>query len=250
MHRLFGAVLALHIAVGTIAIGGGLVALCTAKGQSRHIRAGRFYIWCMWGVIASAAGMTILRFNPYFAGLTASAAIAAISGSRVLRRKRPDIDPRQRATRLDWTTAVLVFFTGVGLAVAAQLGMIRENVVVVRATAYGATGFALWDIWRFSRPTGFPCSPNLWLYEHIVKILGAYFGAVAAFSGSVLTLLDPPWRQLWAVALGQALAVIFVVYYRRELAHGRGPRRRQATHVRAIALHGSLMSDHDTVDVD
>ena len=217
---LFNSLLAIHVLVGTAAIVCGCVALCSAKGRRVHVRTGRLFMRCMLAVIASAAGMTILRFNPYFAGLTASAAIGAISGWRVLRRKRPDIDPAQRATWIDWLTAWAVLAIAVGLGFAVRAGMVHENIVVVRSMAYGAGGFALWDLWRFARPAGFPFTPNLWLYEHIVKILGAYFGAVAAFSGSVLVLLDPPWRQLWAVVLGQTLAVVFVIHYRLKLARG------------------------------
>jgi hypothetical protein len=34
----------------------------------------------------------------------------------------------------------------------------------------------------------------------------------------VLLLLDPPWRQLWAIVLGQWLTVFLVVRYRKGLA--------------------------------
>jgi hypothetical protein len=63
-------------------------------------------------------------------------------------------------------------------------------------------------------------------------MLGGYFGAVAAFSGSVLVLLPEPWRQLWATSLGQTLAIVLVIYYRRKLKrpkpldeHTNSPRR-------------------------
>ena len=59
------------------------------------------------------------------------------------------------------------------------------------------------------------------MFEHIVRMLAAYFAALAAFSGSVLVLFDPPWRQLWAVILGQWLTVMFLVRYRRGLRAGR-----------------------------
>jgi hypothetical protein len=44
-----------------------------------------------------------------------------------------------------------------------------------------------------------------------------YFAALAAFSGSVLVLLDPPWRQLWAVILGQWVTFALLYRYRRGL---------------------------------
>jgi hypothetical protein len=223
MRLLTNVLLALHIAFGTAAIVAGLAALLTVKGRGTHRRSGRVFLRCMAMVIGSAAVLSVLRFNPYLAGLTASAAIGTVSGWRVLRRKRPDLDPRQRATTFDWATAWVVLLVSAWLLALVSTGRLTENRPVVFSMAYGAGAFALWDLWRFWRPTAFPCTPNLWLYEHIVKILGAYFGAVAAFSGSVLVLLDPPWRQLWAVMLGQALAVLFVVRERRRLARARGP---------------------------
>lgn len=230
MPVLRSLLLGIHIAVGTVAILVGLVALLTRKGHSNHRRGGRAFLWCMGTVIGTATVLSILEFDPYFAGLTASAAIGTFSGWRVLRRKRPDVNPSDRAKLVDWAVTVCVLSVAILLFVLVQRGDLVQNRPVVTAMAYGAGAFALWDLWRFARPKSFPCSPNLWLYEHIVKILGAYFGAVAAFSGSVLTLLDPPWRQLWAVFLGQGLAVILVCYYRWAAHPDR--RRRYAPFVR------------------
>ena len=207
--------LVLHVVAGTIAVGVGLVALLTVKGGRRHRRQGRAFLWSMAGVLGSATVLTLVGRNPYFAGLTASSLIATFSGWRVLRRKRPDLDPSQRATRLDWGVAL------VALAVAAMLlalghgGRLTRNVPVVLALGYGTTAYALWDLWRFRWPLARPFSPRLWLYEHLVKMIGAYFGTVAAFSGSVLVFLDPPWRQLWATTLGQVLAIALLLRYRR-----------------------------------
>jgi hypothetical protein len=219
MTTLSRILLALHIAAGTLAVIGGLVALCVPKLAPRtrdvHRRAGRAYLRCMQVVIGTATGLTLLQFNAYFAGLTAAAAIGTFSGTRVLRRKRPDLDPRQRATALDWGVTLLLLAVALCLLALARAGRVTQNLPVVYALGFGTTGYALFDLWRFWRPTAFPFGPNLWLYEHLVKMIGAYSGAVAAFSGSVLLFLDPPWRQLWATAVGQTLCVILVIYYRR-----------------------------------
>lgn len=215
-----GVLLAAHVVAGTLAVIGGLVALVLPKlsrGGRAHRRAGRAFLRCMLVVLGSATGLTLMSLDPYFAGLTASAALGTFSGYRVLRRKRPDLDPRQRATALDWAVTVLLLGVAAGLLALVQLGSVTRNLPVVYALGYGTATYALYDLWRFARPTAFPFGPNLWLYEHLVKMLGAYSGAVAAFSGSVLVFLDPPWRQLWATAAGQTLCVILVVYYRRAL---------------------------------
>ncbi|HKY04414.1 MAG TPA: hypothetical protein VJQ56_05975, partial [Blastocatellia bacterium] len=170
---------------------------------------------------------TLIKFNPYFAGLTASATIAVFSGYRVLRRKRPDLDPAARAKSVDWAIAILVFSTGLLLTVLGALGSVTSNLPVVYALGGGCMLYAGYDLYRFTWPLKFPFSPNLWLYEHLVKMIGGYFGAVAAFSGSVLVLLPAPWRQLWATMLGQALAVTLVIYYRRKL-NNRSSKKREA----------------------
>ena len=219
---LFRTLLVLHILLGTAAVVIGFVALVTAKGAGAHLTAGRRFLQCMVVVLGSAWLMTLLRFNPYFAGLSASATLATFSGWRVLGRKRPDLDARQRAQPLDWAVALLSAGIAVTLVTLAHMGRIRTNVPVVLSLGYGTLVYAAWDLMRFSRPLGRPFTPRLWLYEHIAKMTGAYFGAVAAFSGSVLVFLDPPWRQLWATFLGQALVVGFIVHYVRR---GRRPRR-------------------------
>jgi hypothetical protein len=49
-------------------------------------------------------------------------------------------------------------------------------------------------------------------------MIGAYFAAMAAFSGSVLVLFPPPWRQLWATMAGTVLSIVMVLRTRRRMA--------------------------------
>lgn len=240
MRGVPGVLLAVHVVFGTLAVVGGAVALAlpklSAAGSRRHRRAGRAFLWCMGVVIATATGLTLISFNPYFAGLTAAAAIAAFSGRRVLDRKRPDLDPGARATALDWIVTVGLLAIAVMLLLLAATGRVTRNLPVVYALGGGTSLYAAYDLYRFARPTAFPFSPHLWLYEHLVKMLGAYFGAVAAFSGSVLVMLDPPWRQLWATTVGQLLSVILVLYYHRRL-RGRAGRSTAASALAAVTSH-------------
>lgn len=239
MTSIGKALLALHIVFGTAAVVGGAVALLSPKlapGGRSHRRAGRAFMRCIGVVIATATALTLMRFNAYFAGLTAAAAIAAFSGWRVLGRKRPDLDAAQRATRLDWGVTLLALAVAAFLLALAVSGRITRNVPVVWALGAGTALYASWDLYRFARPLAAPFSPDLWLYEHLVKMLGAYFGAVAAFSGSVLLFLDPPWRQLWATMTGQVLAVALVLYYRHALRRRRRDRARTDARVDVVDI--------------
>ena len=212
---LFRTLLILHIVTGTLAviIGGAALAVRKPVGVyvHRHRSLGRLFQRLMIAVLGTAAAMTILRFSPYFAGLTAAAALGVFSGQRVLRRKRGE-----RAEAVDWIVTLAITAVATFLGVLLARGEVARNVPVVRALSYGTLTYALYDVYRFIRPKAWPFTPRLWLYEHIVKMIGGYSGAVAAFSGSVLVVFPPPWRQLWATVSGWILAVVMVVYYARQ----------------------------------
>ena len=222
MPSLSSLLLVAHICAGSLAVIVGLVALLTPKPVaprvgSAHKKSGRLFLYSMCVVIGTATVLTLISLNPYFAGLTAAATVAVFSGYRVLRRKRPDLDASQRAHAFDWIVTLLILAVGLLLVALGASGRITRNLPVVYSLGVGSVLYAAYDLYRFARPLAFPFSENLWLYEHLVKMLGGYFGAVAAFSGSVLVLLPEPWRQLWATSLGQTLAVVLVLYYRRKL---------------------------------
>ena len=222
MPSLSSLLLVAHIIAGSLAVIVGLVALLTPKpvvprAGSAHRKSGKLFLYSMCVVIGTATVLTLISLNPYFAGLTAAATVAVFSGYRVLRRKRPDLDASHRAHPVDWIVTLLILAVGLLLIVLGASGRITRNLPVVYSLGVGSVLYAAYDLYRFARPLAFPFSENLWLYEHLVKMLGGYFGAVAAFSGSVLVLLPEPWRQLWATSLGQTLAVVLVIYYRRRL---------------------------------
>ncbi len=209
--------LLVHIIAGTLAVLAGTAAVAVPKPvRSRstlHRRAGRAFQWFMAFVIVTATMMTIAHFNAYFAGLTAAALMGVFSGERVLQRKNGE-----RGTAADWIVTLLIIAVSSYLAYLLAMGRVTKNVPVVRALAYGTSAYAFYDVYRFLFPRAWPFRPKLWLYEHIVKMIGGYSGAVAAFSGSVLVMFPPPWRQLWATFAGWILAVAMVVYYARQRA--------------------------------
>ena len=223
--------LGIHIAAGTVAIGAGLAALVTEKGGRRHRKSGRIFSLCMLCVLVSATILTIIERNLYLAALTVGAGAPAFSGWRVLRRKRPDLDPLQRATALDWTVSIVLLLAALALLWIAAGGGRIANRGLVYALAGAASAHMTYDLWRFANPTRWPRGPRVWLYEHIVRMVATYSAALAAFSGSVLVLFDPPWRQLWAVILGQWLTFVLLWRYR----NGLRPRASKAAEIPARA---------------
>lgn len=210
MASLFAPTLLLHITCGLVACVVGLAPIFTRKGSRLHRLWGRLFVGLMAVLLACAWLMTVLHFSPYFLALSATATMTLFSGVRVLGRKRPDLRRADRARPLDWIVTLGGVGIGVWVLVLVVTGQTGDLAMVSSALAYGALLYGGWDLWRFARPTDWPFSPNLWNYEHLTKMLGAYGAVLSAFSGNFLTFLPTPWSQLWPTVLFQTLTMIWI----------------------------------------
>jgi uncharacterized membrane protein len=213
MDSIAKALLALHIVAGTAALVAGALPIFAPKRRGFHTRWGGRYVLCMWAVLGSAVGLTLISRNAYFAALTVSAVLGCFSGVRVLRRKRAD----QRAEPLDWivTTTALAIASGIGVLQAS--GRVDGNPAVVYALLGGTFVVGGYDLMRFARPLGWPWFPGLWFYEHLVKMITSYAAVMSAFSGSIaFTFLPDPWKQLWATVVFQVLTLAMIAWYARQ----------------------------------
>jgi len=211
MSNLFAPILALHIGCGLAAVAVGVMPILTRKGGRLHRLSGRLFAGFMAVLLAAAWVMTAMHFSAYLLALSATATMALFSGVRVLRRKRPDLDPSQRPTVADWGVTAAVVGVGVWTLWLVMTGRAGAQAPVAAALAWGALAYGGWDLWRFARPTDWPFSPGLWTYEHLVKMLGAYGAVLAAFSGNFLTFIPAPWSQLWPSMLFQTLSILWIV---------------------------------------
>jgi uncharacterized membrane protein len=210
MTSLFAPTLLLHITCGLAACFVGLAPIFTRKGSRLHRLSGRVFAALMATLLACAWLMTALKFSPYFLALSATATMALFSGLRVLGRKRPDLRRADRAKALDWIVTLGAVGVGVWVLVLVVTGQTGDRAAVSSALAWGALVYGGWDLWRFARPTDWPFSPNLWNYEHLTKMLGAYGAVLSAFSGNFLTFLPTPWSQLWPTLLFQTVTMIWI----------------------------------------
>lgn len=215
METLFSPALALHVGCGFILVAVGLLPILTRKGSRLHRWAGRTFVVLMSVLLTAAWVMTALRFNAYFAALSATATLTVFSGTRVLNRKRPDRDPRQRATQLDWAATLAVVGVGGWVLTLLLIGRTTSPRPTTIALVYACFLYGGWDLWRFIQPTAWPFSPDLWTYEHLVKMLSAYGAVLSAFSGNFLTFLPSPWSQLWPTLLFHPVAIIWVTVLAR-----------------------------------
>ena len=208
---IYPALLTVHIIAGLGAVLIGIAPVLTRKGSRLHRLTGRIFAGLMAMLLAAAWAMTVLKMNTYLLALSASATLTLFSGLRAPGRKRPDLWRSDRATALDW--GVTLALGGVGLLVLWHVltGRSVGPAAISVALVYGALSMGGWDIWRFLRPTDWPFSPELWRYEHLWKMLGAYSAVLSAFSGNFLRFVPAPWSALWPTLLFQTLTVIWIV---------------------------------------
>lgn len=211
MTSLFLPTLALHITCGLTASLVGLMPIFTRKGSRLHRLSGRLFAGLMATLLACAWLMTALHFSIYFLALSATATMTLFSGVRVLGRKRPDVRRGDRAKPLDWIVTLGGVGTGLWVLLLVVTGQTGDMAAVSSALAYGALVYGGWDLWRFARPTDWPFSPNLWNYEHLAKMLGAYGAVLSAFSGNFLAFIPTPWSQIWPTVLFQTVTMIWIV---------------------------------------
>lgn len=210
MSSLFAPTLILHITCGLAASVAGLAPIFTRKGSRLHRLSGGLFVGLMMTLLACAWLMTLLRFNSYFLALSATATMTLFSGVRVLGRKRPDLRREDRAKPLDWIVTLAGVGIGLWVLILVVSGQTGDLAAVSSAVASGALVYGGWDLWRFARPTDWPFSPNLWNYEHLTKMIGAYGAVLSAFSGNFLTFIPAPWSQLWPTFLFQTVTLIWI----------------------------------------
>ena len=212
MDTTIRGILWIHILAGTLALVVAPIALMTAKGGPTHRRWGKVYFWAMAVVAATAIVVGFWR-SILFLMLTAVFSFyAALSGYRVLYRKRPDLG--QRPGTLDWIAA------GITLAASATLIILgltkptpRFQALSTVAIVFGFVGLAIagLDVKRFVSP---PDDKMAWWYKHMANMIGSYLAAVTAFSVVNFYFLPTTVRWLWPTMIGTPLIAIWITYYK------------------------------------
>lgn len=199
-----------HVFFGTCALILGLTQLLSSKGGPRHKRRGRWFLACVWvGIVTAATGLLLFRFGAFLTVITLLVAYWAYSGYRTLKI-------RETGPGLQDACASVI---GIGSAVLFIVYLQSVRFPWAPAVIYSTLGtlvaVASYDLVRFAFPRAW--FRTLWLYEHVVKMLGAYGAVVSAFSGTMFNAWQP-YSQLVPSALGTAAMVGYVVYVRRRMS--------------------------------
>jgi uncharacterized membrane protein len=195
--------LVVHVGAGVVGMALGTVQLIRTKGDVRHRRFGRLFMFAALTVTGSAlVGTLAFRFMPLFAVLTVLTTYVAVGGWRVAhtRERGPErID-------LAWTL-IGIGLTAALLPVVLDAPKVGNTQPIVVWSTLGALGFVLtYDLLRWVFPRRW--FERIWLPEHVYKVFSALFGMVSAFVGNVI-----PWGQPWSQVAPSIVGTLLILYW-------------------------------------
>ena len=197
-----------HVIAGSIALLLGLVALMTKKGGKNHRRSGNIFIGLLIAVIITGfVGVFVFGRNTFLLVITVLSGYFGFSGYRTLQTKSNQPQLIDICVAIGSLIAVFYF-----LYYFKSIGMIWSPLII-----YSTVGTLMlvifYDFIRYLIPAS--RYGNLWFYEHIYKMIGAFTALLSAFSGTVFNNYQP-YSQFLPSVFGTALQIGFIVYYYRK----------------------------------
>jgi hypothetical protein len=198
-----------HVVFGTIGLVIGLITLMYQNRPKQHIRYGRYFLYILTVVVATAfIGILFFRSNPFLLMLTLLAGYVGYSGYRAVRLRERQI------SGVDVFLAFSVLIAGGLYMRSMQLAGGNWPPAVVYPTLSALILVAGYDLikrfWLFQR------IKTWWLYEHIYKMMSAYNALASAFAGTVLPQYKP-----YSQILPTVVCLSFIAYFIWKRARGR-----------------------------
>lgn len=193
----------IHITAGSIALLLGLAALVSYKGGKFHRKSGDLFLGCLAVVILTGLiGVFVFRRNTFLLVITVLSGYFGFSGYRALKMKsgRPGVlDNMVAVASLACVGYFLYYFRSIGMI---------WSPVIIYSTVGTLVVVIVYDFARYILPR----YGQIWLYEHIFKMIGAFTALLSAFSGTVFYRYQP-YSQFLPSVFGTVLQIGFIVYY-------------------------------------
>lgn len=223
-----------HVGAAVLSLITGIGAMVTAKGGHRHRQYGKLYFWGMFVTNGVALILLTWRLNLFLFGVTIFSFYAALTGYRVLYRKRPD--QGRGAAPFDWAAAAVAAVTGVALIINSTLGFFELGAFGIPPLASGASVAVILplvfgvmiahsgisDMRQFVKPI---TDKRWWWFYHMNAMLGSYIGLTTAL---MVQQIGPrmPDQIAWIVwvlpsVIGTVGISRWIGSYRRQFAPAR-----------------------------
>src|SRR5882757_2160915 len=203
-----------HVTAGSIGLLLGIIALLTKKGGEKHKKAGRLFLMVLCVVVLTGLiGVFVFKRNTFLLVITMLSAYLGFSGYRVIQAKSNQ--PRALDMLVAMASLITVIYF---IYYMKSIGMIWSPVIIYSTVGYLSFIIA-YDFLRYLIPRD--RYKNLWLYEHILKMVSAFSGILSAFCGTVFPQYQP-YSQFLPSTLGTCIAIGFMIYcYRTGKLHGK-----------------------------
>jgi uncharacterized membrane protein len=197
--------IAVHIAAGSSALIVGLIAIIASKGKKLHRLTGRLFLILMTIVILTGLiGVFVFGRNTFLLVITVLSGYQAFSGYRVIKAKSNIPKFTDIFVCIIALVSVLYF-----LYYFKSIGMIWSPVIIYSTVGWLFLMIA-YDLSRYFIST--KIYRNLWIHEHILKMVSAFTGLVSAFSGTVFPHYQP-YSQFIPSILGTLTAIGFMIAF-------------------------------------
>ena len=198
-----------HVIAGSIALCLGLIALLSIKGNKLHNKSGHLFLYCLIIVILTGLiGVFMFKRNTFLLVITLLSAYQGFSGYRILKFKNnvPRVwDIFAAILTLIAVSYFIYYFK--------SIGMMWSPIIIYSTVGYLFFIIA-YDFFRYLIPKS--RYNNMWLYEHILKMVGAFSAILSAFSGTVFENYQP-YSQFLPSTLGMFIAIAFMIYYPKKI---------------------------------
>lgn len=205
----------LHVTAGSLALTTGLAALIAAKGGALHKLIGKLFLLLMAVVITTGLiGVFVFGRNTFLLVITVLSGYLAFSGYRIIELKSNKLKLADVAVCILSLASVSYF-----LYYFKSVGMIWSPVIIYSTVGYFVM-IAFYDLIRYLIPK--KTYKNLWMYEHVLKMVSAFSGLLSAFIGTMFPQYQP-YSQFLPSVLGAFIAIGFMISIslkRKDIAAG------------------------------
>lgn len=216
MEQLFTPLLILHILGGSAGLITGTIAASVKKGSKPHLLSGKIFFWGMF--IASFSAL-ILSWVPGHESLFLFAVggftlYMILSGYRIILLKRKSKQQEQSFSPIDYLITLFGFSFAVFLLIQSVKGLLHGNAFSIVPGVFGliCMSYVLLDIRLL---TGNTTIKQSWMYNHIVRMMGAMIASYTAFL-VVNVQIDMQWI-VWLLpsVIGSIFITVFLRKYTR-----------------------------------
>lgn len=214
MDQLFSVLLILHIIGGGAGLITGTIAAYVKKGSKPHLFSGIIFFWSMLVASVSALVMSWLpgHHNIFLFAVGGFTLYMILSGYRIVILKRRFKTIPVSIPVVDYLITIFGFSFAVFLLIQSVKGLLNDNMFSIVPGVFGliCMSYVLHDVKLFTGRTTIKAS---WMYNHIVRMMGAMIASYTAFL-VVNVEIDMQWI-LWLLPsiIGSVVIAFFIRKY-------------------------------------